>query len=1032
MRAREHILRWLTVIALLVGVPAAALTGLSRVQVQTDITAAMPSKDPVVASAKRILGRHPALDMVTIDLGLDRGPAAPDRLVAAARLVAARLEASALFTRVGTEDAARSLPRLLAEVARGLPLLFDPEELEREIAWRLRPEAVRAALARDLEQLSDLQGVGQAELITADPLGLREPVLARLAALNPAPGAQIYKGQLLSADGRHLLLVADPKGAGSDTAQARKITSLLDSIQAELPAAIGSGPAVRLRAVGAFRAALDNETIVRADTNRAVWVATLGVALLLLLCFGRPWLGLLALVPAICGAACALWVYSWFEPSISALALGFGGALITITVDHGIAYLQFLDRPVATTGRGAAHEVWKVGLFAGLTTVAAFLALYLSGFEMLGQVGLFAALGVGLSFAFVHLVFPLLFPRLRPSKRRALLPLPRLLAAVCVRRGWLAAGLFGLAAVALALIGRPEYRVDLQAMNTVTPETLAAEQALTEVWGKVFDRTYVMLEAGSEAELRAKTDGLAELLANQRRSGGLASGFSPSQVLPGPDLAAKHLEAWKAFFTPARVAAVAAELRTAGSALGFADGAFDGFLESLRDPHPRPPGLPGPLARLLGAARSGDGWLWLGAVEPGPAYDAEAFSRAAAGLGLSVFDPGLFTHRLSGLLGAAFTEMLWVIGLAVVVLLAILFFDPLLVATALAPLGFALACTLGCMHLSGHPIDIPGLMLAIVVLGMGVDYALYFVRAQQRYYSPEAVELGPVRVAVFLAAGSTLVGLGTLAMARHAVPRSAGLTTLMGIGFALIGTFALLPPILNRLFAARPFEPVDAAPGSAVHRRRVRARYRHLEPGVRLAARFKLRLDPMFDRLAELVGPPGRVTHLLDVGCGFGLPAAWLLAIRPELVVHGLEPDPERARVARRVLGERGTVDQAPAPDWEGSSKSYDAALMLDVVHHLTDEALAATLGRIRAQLANGGRLVIRADVPAKGRIAWERWLETARLRLRGLRPRFRTLCELKAALVAAGFSIALCEPSAPRREETWLVGVAGPAGEAP
>ena len=42
--------------------------------------------------------------------------------------------------------------------------------------------------------------------------------------------------------------------------------------------------------------------------------------------------------------------------------------------------------------RGAAREVWAVGLFAALTTVGAFMTLYLSGFDMLGQVGLFAAL----------------------------------------------------------------------------------------------------------------------------------------------------------------------------------------------------------------------------------------------------------------------------------------------------------------------------------------------------------------------------------------------------------------------------------------------------------------------------------------------------------------------------------------------------------------------------------------------------------------------------------------------------------------
>jgi len=134
--------------------------------------------------------------------------------------------------------------------------------------------------------------------------------------------------------------------------------------------------------------------------------------------------------------------------------------------------------------------------------------------------------------------------------------------------------------------------------------------------------------------------------------------------------------------------------------------------------------------------------------------------------------------------------------------------------------------------------------------------------------------------------------------------------------------------------------------------------------------------------------------------------------------------------VARRVLGERGEVHLAAAPDLGDCGDGFDAAMLLDVVHHLDDDQLAATLEGIRARLAAGGRLVIRADVPGQGRLAWERWLEAARLRLHGRRATFRSLDALQAAVRAAGFEVALTEPTAPDREETWILARAGRAEE--
>ena len=102
------------------------------------------------------------------------------------------------------------------------------------------------------------------------------------------------------------------------------------------------------------------------------------------------------------------------------MVLGFGGAIISITVDHGIAYLLFLDRNHQTKGKDAAHEVYAIGIMAVITSIGAFLILSSSGFLIFAELGQFTALGILFSFLFVHSIFPRIFPVMPPGNSRAL------------------------------------------------------------------------------------------------------------------------------------------------------------------------------------------------------------------------------------------------------------------------------------------------------------------------------------------------------------------------------------------------------------------------------------------------------------------------------------------------------------------------------------------------------------------------------------------------------------------------------------
>ncbi len=1020
MFLQRYRLRWSFILLVVLAVTGLFVSALHRLGFDTDLIASLPQDDPVLADARRIIANHPIQDRVVIDVGLPR--ANPDGLVQAAALIEQRLRESGLFARVGLEQEQQRIPELFQSVTVHLPVLLSAGDLEEKVRPLLEPAQVRAALFNHLSQLGDLEGIGQAAMIARDPLNLRNLVLSRLSHLAPTRNARIHKGRLLSADGKHLLIVAEPVTSGADTSFSRKVTALIDGIGAELNRE--GREAVTLTPAGTYRAALDNEVSMKRGTERAVLFSTVAIVLLLLVAFPRPLIGLLALLPSVVGTMLGLFVYSLFHPSITMMAIGFGSAIISFTVDYGIAYLLFLDRSHQTYGLEATKEVWSLGLLAMLTTAVSFAFLAVSGFAALAQIGEFAALGVLFTYIFVHAIYPVIFPVMPPAGGMSRLPVQALANRLASgrSRGKLYAAL-GLALI-LLLFAKPVFRVDINAMNSVSRESLAAEKLLTDVWGNLFSRIYVMAEGRDVQELQRKGDRLAVLLEEDVGNGTLASAFVPSQIFPGEERAGRNLAAWRSFWHPERVAALREALERASRELGFAQDAFSPFFSLLETAGMNAPAVPAAFHGLLGIAESRDrsGWIQISNLTPGPAYRGEAFDKKLRTGGLArMFDAGLFGQRLAEALLSGFIRMALMVGGMTLVVAFIYLLDWRLTLLGLLPTLFALICTLGTLNLLGQPLGIPAIMVAVVVIGMGSDYALYLVRSHQRYMDEDHPSMGLIRLSVFLSFATTLMGFGVLALSGHALLRSAGIALALGIGYSYIGAVAITPPLLTRVFAPAAWPDGEIVPGSRRHRSRALRRYRHMEAYPRLFARFKILLDPMFPRLAGFVRSP---RHIIDIGCGYGVPSVWLLSLFPQAHVYGIDPDRRRVVIAARAFAGRGFAETGSAPGLLVSAPDrVDTALMVDVMHLLSDDEARMTLQCLREKLAPEGRLILRVTVPSGRRPSWLRRVEMWRLGTLKRAPRYRTAEEVRALLSGAGFSIERAEPDAAGREEVWFVG---------
>ncbi|MBE0583967.1 MAG: methyltransferase domain-containing protein, partial [Desulfofustis sp.] len=642
----------------------------------------------------------------------------------------------------------------------------------------------------------------------------------------------------------------------------------------------------------------------------------------------------------------------------------------------------------------------------------------------------FTALGIFFSFLFVHLVMPHLFPTMPPGSPRRL-PLQSL-------AGRLSNPSKTIAVVALAVtaglifFARPHFAVHLSSMNTVGEKTRAADEAFTTVWGDGGNRVFLMHAATSPADLQRENDRILEHLEQDIDGGILESAFVPSLLFPGLLRQADNLAAWREFWHRSRVEQLTASLQTAAARHGFAVDAFAGFLEAVTDPpEPTIQAVPADYHHLLGIVddRQQGGLIQFITAVPGAAYEAPAFMARFADA-VKIFDGRYFSERLAEVLFSTFVTMLVVIAVSVTVLLALFYLDLTLTVLTVLPVVFAYICTLATLRFIGRPLDIPALMLAVVVFGMGIDYSIFFVRAHQRYRSADHPSFVLAGSGIVLAAASTLIGFGALCFADHSLLRSIGITSSLGLAYSLIGTFLLLPPLLKHYFNDRGGQ--SPAPAKDPYRRLL-ARYRTLEVYPRLFARLKLRLDPMFNDLPGMLAHRPTIKTIIDIGCGHGVPACWCLEHYPGSFVHGIEPDPEKVRVAALAVGKHGTITRGWAPELPASDTPADVVLLLDMLHYLDDDALRTVCAAVRPALAPGGIIVARFVTKPPGRVSWSWRLEDLRVRLAGCTPRYRSAAEMAVFFTDAGYQLICSEQAATNDELVWTVGrVAGDQIPAP
>ncbi len=169
--------------------------------------------------------------------------------------------------------------------------------------------------------------------------------------------------------------------------------------------------------------------------------------------------------------------------------------------------------------------------------------------------------------------------------------------------------------------------------------------------------------------------------------------------------------------------------------------------------------------------------------------------------------------------------------------------------------------------------------------------------------------------------------------------------------------------------------------------------------------RFWILRQRFLDEIGQYLPERGTI---LDLGSGFGLFSLYYAQILPEAHFRGVDLNPRRVEMARRAADRLGlnnvSYEVGNATAWR-ADREYQAAYMLDMVHHIPEDTVLPLLAELGKALRSGGCLIVK-DVDLHP--AYKRWFTYLldRLMTPGGVIRYWSAEELQGLLEGVGFRV--------------------------
>ncbi len=653
-----------------------------------------------------------------------------------------------------------------------------------------RPE-LRMALQHRLQDLTAPLPPFIKSRIPDDPTG---EFLTILKNWTRSPSPKRLHGVWFSSDGHYALLAVETKASGLNLDAQEQIQRNIADAVSSMNQEYGPDAGVQIAQTGPAVFAVESRAAIKEEARWLSFFATVLVIGFLVACYRSVSLVGLSVVPLASGLLAGVIVVNTVYGYIHGITLAFGTTLIGVAIDYPIHVFSHL-RP-ASSPSSVVRRLWPIMRLGAVTTAVGYGAMLFSGFPGLSQLGLFAIVGLLTAAMVTKWILPSLIPggiEVGPHRK-----------GLIDRLDSLSQYSFGLPIVIMVSLGylmwsdKPLWENDLANLSPVSQKSKHLDSRLRNELGAPDVRDVMVLTAPSEQEILEQSEKLMPMLDQLVRQ----------QTLTGYDMAARYLPSIRmqqrrqsALPNPQQLAK---QLNQAREGLPFRADIFHTFLQDVAAGKNLQPldsqkfnntVLGGKIRSLLFQQKG----KWVGLITLQGVTDRTqliALSIEPNHGNLYYLDLKQESNHMVGIYRAEMIKFLSVGVLAIMIILGFALRSPKACLRVLFPVATTAVTVVAVLHLVDERLSLFHLASMLLVVGIGLDYALFF----NRDHESKAERIQTI-FAVLVCSVTTILVFGLLALSQTPVLHSIGSTAALGafccLLFSSLSQKQSIPPTLQ-------------------------------------------------------------------------------------------------------------------------------------------------------------------------------------------------------------------------------------------
>ena len=672
------------------------------------------------------------------------------------------------------------------------------------IEQRLEPEAFQEQMAKNYEMVMADETGEDTQLVSMDPLSLRDLLGEILGQTTSMGGVTIYDGHLFCPDKTVALAFLSPSFTSTNSGAATKLVRMMDQLKMEFEA---EHPNAHILVHGNPQGSVSNASTIKRDLVWSIGLSLLLILIIMILSFHKLAFLWQQVVPVLYGTVFSLACMYWIKGYMSLMALGISAIVLGVGISYCLHVLIHYYY-VGDTEQMLREESTPVFLGC-ITTIGAFMGLLFTESDLLRDFGLFATFAL-IGNTFFALVFlpHFLKPEQIKFKRTHGFPLVEKINNLpWDRNKWFIGAL--LIVIVVGVIFSPRVKFDSDLMNLDYDNAVLREsqdlynQKSADGYAHQY---FAAWDDNNLDEALENNKGLVKAL-DSLKACGLVKSYVPvaKLLLHSTEDQQERIKAWNSFWTRGRVRYLRHLMAESERQYGLPKGFYDPFLGMVSTQY-EPASVvesgivpEGMLSNYVEQQESGRYMVYTEV-----SYDLKDQTQVWKSLAsvdhVLVLEPFFYCRDMVEIVHDDFSTTLWISSLFVLLVLLISFRNIWIAIIAFLPMFVSWYVMQGYMALLGLEFNLINIVISTFIYGIGVDYSIFVMEGLlNEARNGESKMLEYHKVAIFYSALVLGIVTFSLIFARHPAIHSIGLITLIGMAATILITYSIQPWIFRWL-----------------------------------------------------------------------------------------------------------------------------------------------------------------------------------------------------------------------------------------